>query len=107
MLKTVVNFRWDEGKLSIDSHLCKEWDSLLVSAAGAMYHINHEAVQPLYEASPLFAGMEELCRAQRGMVTRSVMDSAIKGPFIIDHEAPLTDKELIAWYRANKRKGRK
>jgi hypothetical protein len=107
MLKTVVNFRHDEGKLGIDACLTREWDPLLVSAAGAMYHINHEAVQPLYDASPLFAGMEELCRAQRGMVTRSVMDSAIKGPFVIDHEVPLSDKELITWYRANKRKGRK
>jgi hypothetical protein len=107
VLKTVVNFRYDETRLSIDSSLTREWDPLLVEAAKTMRNISDEATQVLYESSPLHEGMKELMQAQRGMVVRASFDGAVKGPFVLDHEVPLSDKQLIKWYRANKRKGRK
>lgn len=102
MFKTVVNFRHDRGRLSIDSHLTCKWDSTLVDAAATIREVNPAAVAVLYANAneSLVEGMKQLVRAEQGMRVRRAMDSAIEGPFVLDHEEPMTDKELIAWFKA-------
>ena len=101
MLKTVVNFRWDKRKVSIDSCLTREWDATLVDAAATIGEANPAAVAVLYAGvdQELVDGMKELVRAQHGMSIRRACDSAIEGPFVLDHEMEITDKDLIAWFK--------
>lgn len=105
MFKTIVNFRYDRGRLSIDSMLTRKWDSALVDAAATIREINPAAVAALYanQDSDLVAGMKQLANAEHGMKMRRAMDSAIEGPFILNHEDEMGDEELIAWFKKNKK----
>jgi hypothetical protein len=89
--------------------MCREWDNTLVEAAGSLQELSPNAVAVLYANADqqVVHGMTQLARAEYGMKVRRAADSAIEGPFILNHEESMSDKELITWYRANKRKGRK
>ena len=108
MYKTIVNFRNDFGKKSIDSSLTRKWDATAVDTLTMLKGINPSLdLLEQYSQVPEYEGMKQMAHAFKGMSMRRACDSAIDGPYILDHEEPeLSDKFLIDWWRAQRKRRR-
>jgi hypothetical protein len=108
MFKTIVNFRYDRGRLGIDSKLTRPWPKTEMDNLLLLKEINRDLdLVAQYEGLAEFEGMQQLGNAFKGMTIRRSMDSAVEGPFILDHDdAEVSDKFLKDWFRSY-RKGRK